>query len=116
MPGLTSKKLAGFRKKDACSTGMHGQSSQRGMWVTPRVCHSTRSTPSSDRFCAAPAPLTQRLTTVCTTWRRMTHHHTNPQLTRCPRLNDTIVSAAAASSPLDKIYPLLQHHCPSTND
>lgn len=53
MPGLTSKKLPGLRKKEACSTGMHGQSSHRGMCVTPRVCHSTRSAPSSDRFCKA---------------------------------------------------------------
>lgn len=65
MPGLTSKKLAGLRKKEACSTGMHGQSSQRGMCVTPIVCHSTRSTPSRDRFCMTMAHTCQRqLSTV----------------------------------------------------
>ena len=37
------------------STGMTGQSSGRGTWVTPKVCQSTTSVSTSDRSAAVHA-------------------------------------------------------------
>ena len=42
----------GIIVKPAYSTGMTGQSSGRGTWVTPKVCHTTMSVSSMDRFSA----------------------------------------------------------------
>lgn len=49
--GLASKKPNGLRKKPTCSAGMTGQSSMRGMWVTPKECHSTQSASTRLRSC-----------------------------------------------------------------
>lgn len=49
--GLASKKLTGLRKKPVVSTGMTGQSSMRGMWVTPKACQMTQSASAMLRFC-----------------------------------------------------------------
>ena len=35
--------------KPTVSTGMIGQSSTRGKWVSPKVCHTTMSVPSTER-------------------------------------------------------------------
>ena len=53
MDGFRSKKPVGFSVKPAYSTGITGQSSGRGTWVTPRVCQTTTSVSSTDRFAAA---------------------------------------------------------------
>ena len=50
--GLRSKNPAGTSWKPVVSTGMTGQSSGRGTWVTPNVCHTTTSVPTSDRSAA----------------------------------------------------------------
>jgi hypothetical protein len=58
--GLRSKKLFGTSRKLATSAGMTGQSSDRGMCVTPTVRHSTMSVFSTGRLAAvqagSPAP------------------------------------------------------------
>ncbi len=41
--GFRSKKPTGMSVKPAYSTGITGQSSGRGTWVTPNVCQTTRS-------------------------------------------------------------------------
>ena len=47
--GLRSKKPVGLSTKPHRATGMTGQSSGRGMWVGPNVCHTTMSAPSMSR-------------------------------------------------------------------
>jgi hypothetical protein len=58
--GLRSKKPVGLRMKPQRATGMTGQSSGRGTWVGPNVCHTTMSWPSMSRSAAVnagrPAP------------------------------------------------------------
>ena len=58
--GLRSKKPNGTRLKPEYSTGMTGQSSGRGMCVTPNECHSTMSVSTTGRSWAvhagSPAP------------------------------------------------------------
>ena len=51
--GLASKKPKGLRKKPTCSAGMTGQSSIRGMCVTPKECHRTQSASTRLRSCKA---------------------------------------------------------------
>lgn len=43
---------AGMSGKPQRSTGITGQSSGRGTWVTPKVCHTTTSVPVRDRSAA----------------------------------------------------------------
>jgi uncharacterized protein len=50
--GRYAVKPAGLRVKPQRATGMTGQSSGRGMWVGPKVCHRTMSAPSMSRSCA----------------------------------------------------------------
>ena len=50
--GLQSKKPTGISVKPVYSTGITGQSSGRGTWVTPNVCHTTMSVFSVFRFCS----------------------------------------------------------------
>ena len=50
--GLRSKKPTGTSWNPQYSTGMTGQSSGRGTCVTPNVCHTTMSVPTSDRSAA----------------------------------------------------------------
>jgi len=50
--GFLSKKPDGMRWKPVYSTGMTGQSSGRGTWVSPTVCQTTRSQSSILRFSA----------------------------------------------------------------
>ena len=52
MPGLPSKKLAGFRWKPTDSLGMTGQSSMRGTCVTPKECQMTTSSFLMRRSCS----------------------------------------------------------------
>ncbi len=40
--GFRSKNPTGLSTKPLTSTGMTGQSSGRGMWVMPKVCHTTQ--------------------------------------------------------------------------
>ena len=47
--GLRSKKPSGRSLKPTVSTGMMGQSSVRGKWVSPKVCQTTMSWPSMSR-------------------------------------------------------------------
>lgn len=49
--GLTLKKSAGFKEKPTISTGMTGQSSGRGMCVTPKECQTTTSSWAMLRSC-----------------------------------------------------------------
>lgn len=51
--GLASKKPKGLRKKPTCSAGMTGQSSIRGMCVTPKECHRTQSASTRLRSCVS---------------------------------------------------------------
>ena len=50
--GLRSKKPTGRRVKPQVATGITGQSSGRGKWVIPNVCHRTMSWPSMSRSAA----------------------------------------------------------------
>jgi hypothetical protein len=50
--GLRSKKPTGRRAKPQVATGITGQSSGRGKWVIPNVCHRTMSWPSMSRSAA----------------------------------------------------------------
>src|SRR5207253_5423617 len=50
--GLRSKNPNGTSENPAYSTGITGQSSGRGMWVTPNVCHSTTSVSTRERSAA----------------------------------------------------------------
>ncbi len=49
--GLAAKKLFGFNIKPVYSTGMMGKSSGRQTWLTPKLCQTTMSSFSIDRFC-----------------------------------------------------------------
>ena len=57
---MASKKPKGINMKPVDSTGMTGQSSGRGTWVTPKECHSTMSVSTTERSRAvqagSPAP------------------------------------------------------------
>src|SRR5512146_1904116 len=50
--GFRSKNPTGTREKPASCTGITGQSSGRGLCVTPSVYQSTTSPPTSERFAA----------------------------------------------------------------
>jgi hypothetical protein len=50
--GFRSKKPTGRRVKPQWATGITGQSSGRGKWSIPKVCHSTMSSPSIPRSAA----------------------------------------------------------------
>src|SRR6266508_3110957 len=50
--GLRSKKPTGLMVKPQWATGITGQSSGRGKWVIPKVCHRTMSRPSMPRSAA----------------------------------------------------------------
>jgi len=69
--GLLVKKLRGRNNSVIGSTGMTGKSSGAGMWVTPKVCHSTTSVLSTD---PVPSPThsgkpSDGSPDVCGTWR-----------------------------------------------
>ena len=49
---MRSKNPTGIRWKPQYSTGITGQSSGRGRWVTPKVCQATMSVPTSERSAA----------------------------------------------------------------
>lgn len=49
--GLRSKKPGGVSEKPQYLTGITGESSGRGTWVNPKLCQTTMSVFSIDRFC-----------------------------------------------------------------
>ena len=53
LAALAAKNPLGLRVKPAYSTGMTGKSSGLQTWVWPKLCHTTMSVFSIDRFCAA---------------------------------------------------------------
>src|SRR5262245_25425800 len=64
--GFREKKPAGARRNPVGCTGMTGQSSARGMWVTPRVYQTTMSRSSIGRLALVhfgnPSPSRLKLT------------------------------------------------------
>lgn len=50
--GFPEKNPSGFSMKPVTSTGITGKSSTRGTCVTPKLCHSTMSCPSTFRSAA----------------------------------------------------------------